>query len=204
MRSATILALVGSLALASQAAADFSYSFDCITNSSAPNAAAGEAQLAMHVNGSGNQATFRFTNSGPTQLILTDLYFDDGTLLALSVVTSGPGVEFSQGANPSNLPGGNMINPPFEATQGFTADADPPSFANGVGPGEWVEVLFDLQSNQTLSDVIASLADGRLRVGIHVQGYTNGGSESFVGIPAPGTTMLAMTSVGLLARRRRR
>lgn len=204
MRCPTMLLVVGSLALASQAAADISYSFDCITNNSAPNGAAGEAQLAMHVNGSGNQATFRFTNSGPIQLILTDLYFDDGTLLALSVVTSGPGVQFSQGANPSNLPGGNTINPPFEATQGFTADADPPSFANGVGPGEWVEVLFDLQSNQTLTDVIESLADGRLRVGIHVQGYTDGGSESFVSVPAPGASMLALAGAGLIARRRRR
>jgi hypothetical protein len=204
MRSFVRFAALGAVALASHAAAGVFYSFQNITNNSAPNAAAGEAQLLMEVDGAGNQAWFRFTNSGATQLIITDLYFDDGTLLALSQVTNGPGVSFSTGANPGNLPGATLISPPFQTTAGFSADSDPPIFANGVAPGEWVQVLFELQSGQVLSDVIASLADGRLRVGLHVQGYVDGGSESFIHMPAPGSAVLMVAGAGLVARRRRR
>lgn len=49
--------------------------------------------------------------------------------------------------------------------------------------------MFDLQSGLDCDDVLAALnldgADGGLRIGIHVQGFASGGSESFVNNPPP-------------------
>ena len=59
------------------------------------------------------------------------------------------------------------------------------------------------------ADVIAELTDGRLRIGLHVQGFGNGGSESFVNNPVPVPAAVWLFGSGLIglvgvARRKRR
>ncbi|NUN98546.1 MAG: PEP-CTERM sorting domain-containing protein, partial [Candidatus Omnitrophica bacterium] len=75
-------------------------------------------------------------------------------------------------------------------------------------PGEWLGVGFNLLSGKTFADVLADIADGDLRIGIHVQGFRNGGSESFVNngvVPEPATVgLLAAGLLSLAAGRRRR
>lgn len=86
------------LSAASQLASAQTYAFDCITNTSATNCNAGEAQLRVAVSGpSAQQALFSFTNVGSAALSLTDVYFGDGTLLGIASISSGPGVVFSRG-----------------------------------------------------------------------------------------------------------
>ena len=87
---------------------------------------------------------------------------------------------------------------------GFLADSDPPAQPNGVNPGEFLTIIFNLINGQTFADVINELdtAD-ELRIGIHVQGFANGGSESFVNVPAPGALGVSALA-GLVALRRRR
>ena len=63
--------------------------------------------------------------------------------------------------------------------------SDPPAQPNGVNPGEFLGVIFDLNGG-TIDDVRTELGNGTLRIGIHVQGFTGGGSESFVNIPPDG------------------
>ena len=41
-------------------------------------------------------------------------------------------------------------------------------------------VVFALDQGRTFHDLIGELNNGTVRVGIHVQGFTGGGSESFV------------------------
>lgn len=119
----------------SQVVAAQTYGFDCITDINAANCAAGTSQLQVTVSGTSvSQALFTFTNVGTAALSLADVYFDDGTLLAIATIANGAGVSFSQGASPSNLPGGTAIG--FNVTAGFSADADPPVQRNGVNPGE--------------------------------------------------------------------
>jgi len=192
------------------------YSFVNITNNDAGNAAIGEAQLFVELLDPGSsQVTFMFTNTGSEASSITDVYFEDGSLLGIaSIDDSLPGVEFSQYATPLDLPGKNNATPPFETTAGFSADSDPPVQPYGVNPLEWLGITFDLQTGRSFDDVVTDLATGTLRIGIHVQGFGNGGSESFINngehcngkIPAPGAVILGsigISCVNYLRRRRK-
>lgn len=184
--------------------------------------AIGEAQLFVEVVDHVSQVNFIFTNIGPLASSITDVYFDDGTLLGIASITGALGlVEFSQLATPPDLPGGNNVVPPFVTTAGFSADSDPPVQPLGVNPGEFLGVTFNLQGGGTHQDVIDELTSGELRISIHVQGYS-GGSESFVNngvfeppteppteppsavIPAPGAILLGTIGIGVVGWLRRR
>jgi hypothetical protein len=190
--------------------------FFCISNTSATNCSTGAAQLSVDVADlGGGQVQFSFYNAGPAASSITDVYFDDGSLLGIASLIDADdgiggdaGVDFTQGASPGNLPAGNNATPPFQATSGFLADANPAVQPNGVNPNEWLGIIFDLQVGQTFADVLAELAGGSLRIGIHVQGFQNGGSESFINNPVPVPAALWLFGSGLLAlagltRRRR-
>lgn len=214
------LALLLGFASAPASAALQTYGFDGITNNLAGDVAIGETQLFVDVTNNGLPATqtaFTFRNTGPLASSITDIYFDDGTLLGIASITdSGAGVAFSEGANPADLPGGNSIIPQFDAT--FSADSDAPAQPNGVNPGEFVTIVFNLINGQSFDDVIAALAADALRIGIHVQGFASGGSESFINgdciegcddipgeVPEPASlALLGLGMAGLAAIRRRR
>jgi hypothetical protein len=177
--------------------------FFCISNNSAINAAAGEAQLQVEAIPVGTQAMFQITNAGSVEMVVTGVYFADGTLLGLATLNGSAGVIYQQGGSPPNLPGGNMISPPFVATAAFTATAASPAPHNGIAPGQWLQVAFDLLPGLTFLDVEAALASGDLRIGLHVQGFADGGSESFVNVPAPGAALVPVMGMALAWRRRR-
>ena len=163
-----------------------SWGFSNITHTNTVNAAIGEAQLTVDLvdrGGVSPSVAFLFKNAGPKASSITDLYFDDGsnhTLLQIADLVGSTGVRFSVGATPGNLPGANNASPRFRTTLGLSADSDSPVQPNGVNPGEWLSVVFDLQSGKTSASVLDDLVRRDLRIGIHVQGFANGGSESFV------------------------
>jgi hypothetical protein len=108
---------------------------------------------------------------------------------------------------PTNLPSGSNADPDFVVTSGFLAQAGNPSPTKGVGPGEEVTIIYELQGAQTFQDVLDELADGTLRIGMHVTAFSNGASESFVNnaIPEPTTlTLLLFGTAGVLIGARRR
>ncbi|HIK09872.1 MAG TPA: PEP-CTERM sorting domain-containing protein [Oscillatoriaceae cyanobacterium M33_DOE_052] len=172
--------------------------FDNITGNYAPNALTGETQLFLDVtdatggeNLSANQVLFKLSNAGPAASSITQIYFED-MLNSLSgiatngITGSGSGVSFSVSTGNLNLPGGNDSSVNF--TEEYGVRSLPPVQPRGVNPGEWVSVLFNLNSGQTLQNVFDNLASQDMRVGIHVQGFANGGSESFVNLPPRGVT----------------
>lgn len=214
LRTALLLAV--GLLMARPAAA-LTIGFYKITNNGNTNVA---AQLTADVtDAGGGQVNFTFYNIGPIASSITDIYFDDGTLLDIATVINGPGVSFSEGAAPPNLPGGQSISPNFNTTQGFLADSDMPIAVNGVNatltpPGEYVTIRFNLLPGQTYADTLAAIAlggaDGGLRIGLHVQAIgSTGGSDSYVNttsVPDGGLTIsllgMALAGLGLAARRR--
>lgn len=164
--------------------------FDNVTANNPTDVITGKNQLRVDVGNdigaalaSSNQVRFTFKNMGTLASSITDVYFDDGSLLSLAYFEEDTGVSFSAGASPPNLPGGENAIPPFVAS--FAADSDPPVSHNGVNPGEQLRIIFNLQPGRTIPDVVEDLTSGALRVGIHVQGFASGGSESFVNIPVP-------------------
>lgn len=166
------------------------YTFENITNNSSVDAITGETQLLMDVTAVGSQVQLLFSNTGPNSSSITDIYFQDPTpLLLFQNLTNSTGVAFSTGARPQNLPGGNAIS--FTSTHGY--DSDSPVQPNGVNPGEWLAILFNVADTYDFTDVISQLNEGSLRVGLHVQGFEeDDGSESFVNnpVPEPGTVLL--------------
>jgi hypothetical protein len=189
----TLLSL-GCLATLGVATSSFanSYGFTQIT---ANGGAAGvAAQLSVGVtNAGGGQVSFTFHNVGSLASSITDVYFDDGTLLGIASINSTAGVSFNDPANPQSLPGGNSVNPPFVTTQDFSADSDPPAQPNGVNATtddlETLTIIFNLINEKTYDDTIAALFDGTLRIGLHVQGYSNGASEGFINTPPDGSVV---------------
>lgn len=171
------------------------------------NGAIGEAQLFLDVSDISGSALFTFTNTGPLACSITDVYFSAGGILSsiIAIDNSDPGVLFSKDAKPANLPGGNLVSPPFTTT--LSADSDKPIVPNGVNPGETLGVLFDLTSGRLFGDVIGGLNDGSVRVGLKVQGFETGDSETFVHktvVPTPGACGLAAMGLGLVSFLRRR
>jgi len=203
-------------------AAMVSYGFGCISSNVAAACSAGQQQFRVEVTDQLNNATlagqvlFLFHNAGPAPSSITDVYFDDGTLLSIAQVLNSTGVSFSPLAAPANLPGGNTLSPAFVTTAGFSADSNAPVQPNGANPGERVGILFNLLAGKGYADVIASLngtvpgAGGalELRIGVHAQGFAGGSSASFVNtpspVPLPGAAGLLLMGLVVMARGRKR
>jgi hypothetical protein len=185
-------ALLSVAAFAAHAA--LTYSFNCITFDSAGNCGIGSAQLDLTVSDGGNgKVNFLFTNTGPQASSITDLYFDWKTpALALTegALTQSAGVSFGWGATPTDLPAGNTIA--FSSDLGL--DSNVPTQPSGVNPGEWLNIAFAGSFDQ----LVAGLHSGQLLVGLHVQGFANGGSESFVSVAEPPMHAMLLSGLFLL------
>ena len=137
-------------------------------------------QLSLDVTQIGNSVDFNFINaSGGEQTFVGAIYFDflgANPFSSLTQTFSTGTVSFT-GITPSdqNFPEGNNID--------FNTDAEGDrngSAANGINVGESL-VLTGLLSSP--ADINALLQSGGLRVGLHLQGYESGGSDSYVTTP---------------------
>jgi len=194
----------------------FMLGFEGVANNDADNVASGEAQLmwsaeeldADPMTGP-TRVAFTIFNMGDAPMTVTRIYFDAAALTSIASVESmDSGVAFAPNIGPPVLPGGRSIN--FNARDGLRIGALPPGPHNGVNPGESVTVTLALKDGFTFLDTLIGLNDGSIRLGLHVQSFEDGGSESFVNvelpeelIPTPGALALFALS-GLVVVRRRR
>ncbi|MDT8301691.1 MAG: hypothetical protein RQ760_09420 [Sedimentisphaerales bacterium] len=219
------LVLVFVAILSTEARANYTYGFGAISNNSGVSSTMAQ-QLSVEVENmdANHQVKFIFKNdispyTGSLDGVITDVYFDDGTLLGISSVdNSYIGTLFAQPATPGNLPEGNTLTVPFVTTADFSADSSSPIIVNGAGPGEMVGIVFDLQAttrdgdgNATAwfnySDVIAAInlgfndpAElGSLRLGMRIQNLGDGNaySDAFVMTPIPATILLGLLGLGM-------
>lgn len=151
-----------------------------------------------------DQIDFSFYNESSIDSSIARIYFDDdaGSLLDIANIV-GLGTSFSQSAAPGNLPGAKLLDPPFEATKELGVSGESPPPENGINPGEWAIITFDLTNGGTFEDVINGLNTGILRIGVHVIDLPNDLRGSAIAVPEPGTLMLLGT-VGLIALTRKK
>lgn len=208
---------LGLLASPAAKAETITLGFDIIPSTASAAARQAEGQFQVQVsndNVGAGQVLFTFLNVGTIASSITDIYFQDGTLLGMADIVNQPDpasrrgylTYFSGGASPANLPGGNSIDPAFSPVVGvsfFSLDSNAPTSHMGVNPGERLGVLFNLLPNLNFNSVKQALvtpppstsANPSLRIGIHVQGMPGGVSASYINerptttSPPPGATV---------------
>lgn len=172
------------------------------------------SQLSATVSTDGTNAFFSLFNDvdSGTYASITAIYFDYDTSLTTVSFSgdSGDNVSFSDGANPSNLPGGNDPSVSFTAVDSLDADnGSGPMKANGVdATGEFITFMATLSSSYTYDNFLASLADSSFRIGLHITAIDDGfdNSDSYVStIPVPAAGWLFATALfGFIASSRRK
>ena len=152
-------------------------------------------------NGGTDLVDFTFYNESLIDSSIARIYFDEDLLIDVVSITSDEDeVLFGRPARPHNLPGGNLLDPRFVTTIEFSFNGGPPKPHNGVNPGEWVQITFDINGS-VFADVIDGLNTGGIRVGAHIIALPDGSSESAV-VPEP--TTICLLGLGSLALVRRR
>ena len=175
-----------------------------------------------------DRAYFYFHNKSTVSATIAEIYFEDKRSLldgTSGEIESGTTADVSYrltNVKPSNLPGGNDIDPSFGAS--FGADYNSP-IENGVDPGE-VLVLsyafrdplggYDALIDAMQTNLITNVED--FKIGLHVQRIgPNDWSDSFITVgtpldpnqfavvPEPATmTLLGLGIAGIAFRARRR
>lgn len=163
-------------------------------------------QLSLDVTQVGNSVDFKFINAvGGVDVFIGTIYFDflNANLFSTLNQTGQQGTVSFTGVTPStqNFPEGNAIN--------FTTNAEGDrngGAGNGVNVGEYLILTATLNPNASIDDL---LANGGLRIGLHIQGYPNKGSDSYVNgqpsaVPLPAAGWLFGSAlIGLMGLRRK-
>ena len=232
MRQQLLVGTIVGACAACSLADSIDLSFFQITNNGNPSIASQLNVNIATVDSDSTIIRFTFTNDVGIDSSVTEIYVDDGdqhtdgngdndggtffnavTIFDQSntvddgVVTD---VDFvAEMANPGDLPGGNIVG--FESTLALLAEANPPPKHNGINEAlDFLVLDLDLRDSGSFlwSDLLSAIANNTFRLGFHVisidEDDTQDGSESFVTIPLPASSFLAIGGLGAIGLRRRR
>ena len=187
--------------------------FVCITDNNASNCELGEAKFSVEASANGDGTDFKFSNAVIPRSQnpgISEIYFDSSLLVGIDssdntatsevLLIEGSLVDFTlDSLSQGNLPGGKPIG--FSTAFGTEAVS---SQANTIQEGQLMTISI---LTLLFSDFTNALADD-FRIGLHVRGYDNGGSESFVTpmspVPVPAAFWLFGTAlIGFIGISRR-
>lgn len=156
--------------------------FGCITNNSPAHCAIGEAQLSADL--TGDLLTIQMTGTNPA--VVEQVFIEGAGVTGGIFVMGGPvgaDVIFNDATAGGNLPGGNTVN--FMEAINFAATKPPPN--DGIGYHDQDPISGQFAVFQLFGDL------SNLRVGVHVIGFDQDGSESFVtpgrAVPEPSAAL---------------
>jgi len=213
MMKLKMMGVAAALYACAGAASAATYGFTCITSGLPCTTVGTTDQILVDItNPSGDAVRFFFTNSGGVDTRVANIYWDSNLLSYSSpTIVNGAGTDFVVGGNPSNLPVGNTLSPPFSSD--FNVSAEPPPPQNGIGTGENLAVTLSLGANVTFQQLLASIG-GDTRIGLNLVAsggsmVIDGGSfnpdpDTVIPVPAALPLMFAgLVGMGFVARRRR-
>jgi hypothetical protein len=181
----SVLAAAGVAVTASMMPAEAAtFGFQKITNNNVEDLS---SQLSIDVTeiGSG-QVQFKYTNNGSISSNIAEIYVDGGVgiLSASPTVVNFPGTNFSLGANPNALPGGNSVNVTDNKFNDYAADNGSDGTGGANNNNEMVALNFNLVGGQDFDDVLGAITGGQLKFGAHIRSIgVADGSDSYVNTP---------------------
>lgn len=171
-------------------------------------------QLSVVVADTTDGVTFTFFNNVGITSSVTDIYFDEGEADLYSgfeIIGSSAGAIFEptaitdSAATPGNLPGGNAVS--FSADYSADIAGNP---ENGLDTSSDYVTFLALAGADFTSydDLVTALLSGTARIGLHVQAFADGSSDSYVStVPVPAAGILfatALFGIGLVGRRKKK
>ncbi len=148
------------------------------------------------------QVRLTFYNNSAIDCSIKDIYFEEGALDGIAGFELGNDTLFEVNET-GNLPGGDSLPEKFETA--YSAVAAPPAPFNGIGLGEQLTIIMNLDAGSSYADLLGELGDGSLRIGAHVIAFSDGSSLSVTSeVPEPAT--IAILGIGgmCLIRRKKR
>ena len=118
------------------------YSFDIFTDNGYYNDS-DRLNFSVEVSGAGEYVSFKIRNQSTDFSSISAIYFDDKRvlggehILGEGQILEGPDTDFKPDAKPTNLPGGNLLDPVFPKTDKlFSSGTTAPRPFHGINPGQ--------------------------------------------------------------------
>lgn len=155
-----------------------------------------------------DKVRFEFHNDSIMDSTVKSIFFEDSLLDGIAGFDFGSDTLFEETEKPGNLPAGKSLSHDFETA--FSIVAIPPSPFNGIGIGDELTIIMNLEPGATFDDLIQQINDKSLRIGAHVIALPDGTGFSAMcvppdSVPEPSTVaILGIGSLFLIKRKKRR